>query len=589
MATLLTVATVSAAAETGQSAWRATARPASESNTIVREPGRIPLAAVLSAGQTSATKKPAKLCWRTPNLPGRNVEPATPVAQTPAAQTPVREPIAASNFGRQPTVGAASVRFSGAVADVPQPARAGNSHRSATPVVPAAHHEYESVNPFDDPFGDRIAQSTSPARRPDVAPPTTGTTPDRIGAPTLGEAAPGTDITAEPPTAREAPRPASPELLPGGEIEPQVDPGQEDPLCNMFFRERDFCEEQRECQQGWRDLKDNPITSIDLNITPRFQPDEDEREKEIEYRRSQLSPHLKRKWRNRENQLLGFYDGEVLGLDGEDWWAAYQAERIELDAWERRNPGRDKADFPTRFSHETGEEPRELDGGMVEFDDQTLTIQLADSLTSRWGVETVELPFDKLSRNDNLFVRGREWVDRLGRKRAEGRMVDYFKGEVHIETDDGEIVKVPFLALNQDAMSWVSAYWGIPAECKLPDVLRKMPGDAKEIRDFTLITMTWKASGLCHKPLYFEERALERYGHSVGPIAQPFLSGAHFFATPFILPYKMGINPPNECQYSLGYYRPGSCAPYMVPPVPISPRGALLEAGAMVGGVFLIP
>ena len=51
----------------------------------------------------------------------------------------------------------------------------------------------------------------------------------------------------------------------------------------------------------------------------------------------------------------------------------------------------------------------------------------------------------------------------------------------------------------------------------------------------------------------------------------------------------MGINPPHECQYALGYYRPGDCAPFMLPPVPLSGRGALYEAGAIVGGVALFP
>ena len=102
-------------------------------------------------------------------------------------------------------------------------------------------------------------------------------------------------------------------------------------------------------------------------------------------------------------------------------------------------------------------------------------------------------------------------------------------------------------------------------------------------------TFTWKASGLCHKPLYFEDVHLERYGHSWGPLAQPVLSGAHFFLTFPILPYKMGLYPPRECIYTLGYYRPGSCAPYMLDPLPISVRAALFEAGAWVGGVYLIP
>jgi hypothetical protein len=66
---------------------------------------------------------------------------------------------------------------------------------------------------------------------------------------------------------------------------------------------------------------------------------------------------------------------------------------------------------------------------------------------------------------------------------------------------------------------------------------------------------------LCHKPLYFEEVQLERYGHTAGPVRQPFISGAHFFVNLAALPYKMAINPPHECQYALGYYRPEAVHP----------------------------
>lgn len=107
-------------------------------------------------------------------------------------------------------------------------------------------------------------------------------------------------------------------------------------------------------------------------------------------------------------------------------------------------------------------------------------------------------------------------------------------------------------------------------------------------RNFALTTYTWKASALCHKPLYFEQVAVERYGHT-WPLIQPVMSAAHFFATIPVLPYKMGIEPPTECIYALGYYEPGSCAPYMIYPIPITVRAGLMEAGAWVGGVFLIP
>jgi hypothetical protein len=102
-------------------------------------------------------------------------------------------------------------------------------------------------------------------------------------------------------------------------------------------------------------------------------------------------------------------------------------------------------------------------------------------------------------------------------------------------------------------------------------------------------TYMWKASALCHKPLYFEDEQLERYGHSFAPCFQPFISGAHFFCTLPVLPYCMGVEPPCECIYALGHYRPGNCAPYMCNPVPLSPRGALFQAGAVWGTAAILP
>ncbi|MFM8434973.1 MAG: hypothetical protein ACKOBP_06455, partial [Planctomycetia bacterium] len=72
-----------------------------------------------------------------------------------------------------------------------------------------------------------------------------------------------------------------------------------------------------------------------------------------------------------------------------------------------------------------------------------------------------------------------------------------------------------------------------PCECRLE-------GEEFRPRKFACTTFTWKAAGYCHKPLYFEHWTLERYGHSHG-WADPIISGAHFFATLPVLPYKMGV------------------------------------------------
>lgn len=128
----------------------------------------------------------------------------------------------------------------------------------------------------------------------------------------------------------------------------------------------------------------------------------------------------------------------------------------------------------------------------------------------------------------------------------------------------------------------------VPSEGELP---HDCPlGNAKfEERQFASITYAWTASGLCHKPLYFEDVQLERYGHMAGPWVQPFASAAHFFLTVPILPYKMGLETPNECMYTLGYYRPGDCAPYLFDPIPLSVRGTLFEAGAWAGACAAFP
>ena len=135
----------------------------------------------------------------------------------------------------------------------------------------------------------------------------------------------------------------------------------------------------------------------------------------------------------------------------------------------------------------------------------------------------------------------------------------------------------------RDITSDISADAGdFPPECPLGD-------SPFEPRMWAMTSIHWKASGLCHKPLYFEQVGVERYGHSLGPILQPIWSGVDFYGRIFLLPYEMGIEPPWECVYALGYYRPGSCAPKMIFPFPVSIRGGLLEAGAVLGAVYLLP
>ena len=104
----------------------------------------------------------------------------------------------------------------------------------------------------------------------------------------------------------------------------------------------------------------------------------------------------------------------------------------------------------------------------------------------------------------------RPWIDYDGNVVAQGKLVDMRLGMVIIETSEGTRTKFLLDKLCDADKAYVSEKWGLPVSCSIDD--RSFPS-----RDFTDSTVTWKASGACHKPLYFEDVQLERYGHEWGP------------------------------------------------------------------------
>lgn len=176
----------------------------------------------------------------------------------------------------------------------------------------------------------------------------------------------------------------------------------------------------------------------------------------------------------------------------------------------------------------------------------------------------------------------RAWTNRQGKVIVSGQLADYTFSKIEVKLVNGTITKIPMADLSVDDACYVADTWGFPKQCRIGL-------DAYDLRNWEPITFTWKASALTQKPLYFEDVQLERYGHTMGPWLQPARSGAHFFLNIAVLPYRMGIHPWNECQYSLGYYRPGSLAPRQLPAFPLNAKASLWQAGAMIGGVYLIP
>jgi hypothetical protein len=57
----------------------------------------------------------------------------------------------------------------------------------------------------------------------------------------------------------------------------------------------------------------------------------------------------------------------------------------------------------------------------------------------------------------------------------------------------------------------------------------------------------WDAPCTVHRPLYFEEVNLERYGYGCCDCLQSAASAAHFFGTVPALPYCMAADCPGEC------------------------------------------
>jgi hypothetical protein len=124
------------------------------------------------------------------------------------------------------------------------------------------------------------------------------------------------------------------------------------------------------------------------------------------------------------------------------------------------------------------------------------------------------------------------------------------------------------------ANSQTGAPLPMPPECSPTE-------ERLEPRHWERTTFSWVAAATYHRPIYFDDDQLERYGHTFGPVTQSTVSAVKFFATVPLVPYYMGVYPPNECIYDLGLYRPGSCAPYYFDPFPLSVRGAINE------GLFL--
>lgn len=108
-------------------------------------------------------------------------------------------------------------------------------------------------------------------------------------------------------------------------------------------------------------------------------------------------------------------------------------------------------------------------------------------------------------------------------------------------------------------------------------------------RNWSNSEFNWVASNLRAQPAYWDDVPLERYGQTICPAAQPGISGAKFFLTFPIIPYKIGVDRTHDLIYTLGYYRPGSPMPAVRQTLPFEWDAVAFEALAVTGMVFILP
>lgn len=127
------------------------------------------------------------------------------------------------------------------------------------------------------------------------------------------------------------------------------------------------------------------------------------------------------------------------------------------------------------------------------------------------------------------------------------------------------------------------------AEEKAREFNVRFGGEQYSPRSFPDVAMCWSAPDTKYYPLYFQDPALERYGHTHHHLIQPVISSARFSGQLVMMPYQMVIDPPWDLQSPLGWYRPGDVVPKLRYPFPWNTKAAIVEAAAVTGFIYLIP
>jgi hypothetical protein len=143
----------------------------------------------------------------------------------------------------------------------------------------------------------------------------------------------------------------------------------------------------------------------------------------------------------------------------------------------------------------------------------------------------------------------------------DGAFVGHYAGVIGVKADGG-----PVLFDNFEARSYAGEF---------------------EPRLWAGSTRFYRGPNVHYNTLYFEQRALERHGHHLGNLFQPFIAHGLFFVDMALLPASLGRSSPGECYASDLYARPGDLVPFYTHIPQPTAKGLLYEAGVLTT-IFLI-
>lgn len=161
-------------------------------------------------------------------------------------------------------------------------------------------------------------------------------------------------------------------------------------------------------------------------------------------------------------------------------------------------------------------------------------------------------------------------------------------GYENTTSDPNKLKKVTSILPYADYTPLEAPEQPVAKNLRAPEEIDLSVGEAP-MRSMESTVFQWQPSNLWHHPLYFEDPGLERSGHTYEPWLQPFASVSRFGIQLVGLPYQMTIDPVCRKRYSLGWYRPGECAPKQLHQVPFHKQAVLNQAAVTTGFVFALP